>query len=141
LRQITFKKWKLTNMSTAKRSAKKLEPERSASPARKGSAKRSVVSLKSAAPKSSAPFPTVRLELYAPGAQRVFVAGSFNQWEPSATALYAAEPGHWARELALAPGQYEYLFLADGQWQPDPKARDYAPNPFGGLNCVLDIRA
>jgi 1,4-alpha-glucan branching enzyme len=104
----------------------------------KREAKKSEARTKTPAPAPN-PFSTIRLELYAPGAQRVFVAGSFNNWEPSATALYASAAGHWSRELALAPGQYEYLFLVDGQWRPDPNAKDYNPNPFGGLNCVLEI--
>ena len=81
----------------------------------------------------------VRLELYAPQAREVFVAGSFNDWQPATTALQLCEAGRWARELSLAPGKYEYLFLVDGQWLTDPKSKDYIQNPFGGLNSLLHI--
>jgi hypothetical protein len=47
--------------------------------------------------------------------------------------------GIWAQELMLAPGRYEYLFLADGQWLLDPLAKEYIPNPFGGMNSLLDV--
>jgi Glycogen recognition site of AMP-activated protein kinase len=67
------------------------------------------------------------------------VAGSFNDWQPMATALHLSGPGKWSGELTLPPGQYEYLFLVDGQWVPDPKAKEFAPNPFGGLNSLIKI--
>ena len=82
---------------------------------------------------------TVRLEIYAPTAHEVYVAGSFNDWRPSATAMLAADGGLWARDLALAPGKYEYLFLVDGKWIADPSAKEYAPNPFGGVNSLLQV--
>jgi 1,4-alpha-glucan branching enzyme len=93
--------------------------------------------LSKAAPAKS--HPTVRLEFYAPQAREVYVAGSFNEWRPSATVMKTSGGGLWAGELALAPGQYEYLFLVDGQWLPDPRAKAYAPNPFGGMNSLLEV--
>ena len=45
----------------------------------------------------------------------------------------------WAKELWLPAGRYEYLFVVDGRWITDPKARDYVPNPFGGCNSVLQV--
>jgi hypothetical protein len=85
--------------------------------------------------------PVVRLELYAPAAQKVFVVGSFNNWRPAETAMQLASDGTWIRELALTPGRHEYLFLVDGQWLPDPQAKQYAPNPFGGQNSLLEVPA
>jgi len=31
------------------------------------------------------------------------------------------------------------MFVVDGQWMPDPNAKEFAPNPFGGQNSVLVI--
>ena len=79
-------------------------------------------------------------ELFAPEASAVFVAGSFNQWNPSATAMTRLSEGKWVTELTLSPGRYEYLFVVNGNyWTPDPKVRDYASNPFGGFNSVLEV--
>jgi hypothetical protein len=39
----------------------------------------------------------------------------------------------------LAPGTYEYCLVVDGQWMPDPLARETVPNPFGGRNSVLKV--
>lgn len=47
--------------------------------------------------------------------------------------------GRWFKELRLPPGVYEYQFLVDGRWMPDPQARKTAPNPFGEVNSLLEI--
>jgi len=79
----------------------------------------------------------VRLGLYAPEAKAVFVAGTFNGWQPSATPLQRQADGRWAVEFQIEQGRHEYRFIVDGQWTDDPMSPDYVPNPFGGLNCVL----
>ncbi len=93
-----------------------------------------------AAPPPPAPaLPRVRLTCQAPGARAVFVAGTFNQWHPTATPLQPAGEHLWAVELELPPGVYEYRFIVDGCWQHDPAAAQQAPNPFGSLNSVLTV--
>jgi len=83
--------------------------------------------------------PRVVVELVKPDAKKVFVAGSFNDWKPEQTPLVAAGNGRWTRALKVAPGRYEYLFVVDGQWLPDPNARQSVENPFGGRNSVLMV--
>jgi hypothetical protein len=58
--------------------------------------------------------------LYAPEAQAVFVAGSFNGWQPSAMPLEKQASGRWEVELMLEPGRHEYRFVVDGRWTDDP---------------------
>ena len=79
------------------------------------------------------------LELYAPDAQLVFVAGSFNGWQPSAMPLQKQTGDRWVVELLLDPGRYEYRYVVDGQWTDDPLSSAYVSNPFEGLNCVLEV--
>ena len=79
------------------------------------------------------------LELVEPAAQQVYVAGSFNGWKPDSTPLMALGNGRWKGDLKLGPGRYEYLFVVDGQWRPDPNARETAQNPFGGHNSVVMV--
>ena len=79
----------------------------------------------------------VCLGFYAPAAETVFVAGTFNDWQPSAMPLQRQTDGRWAVELLIEPGRYEYRFVVDGQWTDDPLSSAYVSNPFGGLNCVL----
>jgi 1,4-alpha-glucan branching enzyme len=82
----------------------------------------------------------VRLDLEGIKAESVSIAGTFNDWKPTATPMVPAAPGHWTKEMALPPGKYEYLLVVDGQWQLDPKCPQQVPNPYGGMNCVLEIK-
>ena len=83
--------------------------------------------------------PPVHLEYTDPTAAAVCVAGTFNDWRPEATPMVALGAGRWMKELTLPPGVYEYRMVADGEWLPDPPARETNPNPFGGLNSVLKV--
>ena len=90
--------------------------------------------------KSQSPQPArVSLELVEPAAQQVYVAGSFNGWKPDTTPLMALGNGRWKGDLKLGPGRHEYLFVVDGQWRPDPNARETVQNPFGGQNSVVMV--
>ena len=81
----------------------------------------------------------ISLKFTAPAAKQVFVVGTFNNWQTAAMPLKAAPGGEWRGELKLPPGRYEYLFVVDGKWTPDPAARETAPNPFGGMNSVVSV--
>ena len=89
--------------------------------------------------KQSADLQSVRLTYYHPTAGEVYVAGVFNNWNPAATPMLRQPDGSWIADLILAPGVYEYRFFADGQWRDDPKAAAMTPNPFGGVNAVLQV--
>lgn len=81
----------------------------------------------------------VSLELIQPGAKHVCVAGSFNGWKPEQGPLVSKGDGRWIGDLSVAPGRYEYLFVVDGRWLPDPNAKETVQNPYGGVNSVLTI--
>src|SRR5712671_6920786 len=81
----------------------------------------------------------VLLELVQPGAKNVCVAGSFNEWKPEQTPLVPKGNGRWVGDLTVKPGRHEYLFVVDGQWLPDPNAKETVANPFGGQNSVLIV--
>ena len=89
-------------------------------------------------PTGAAP-PPAHFEFLHPTAARVCLAGTFNDWRPEATPMVPIGDGRWMKELTLPPGVYEYRIVADGQWMPDPLAREATPNPFGGMNSVLRI--
>ena len=76
-----------------------------------------------------------------PTAQRVTLCSEFNGWSPDATPLQRQADGHWETTVALAPGRYQYKFVVDGRWIPDPLARENVPNPHGTLNSVVEVRA
>ena len=97
--------------------------------------------VKAAPAKPATSQPNISLELVKPGAKQVAVAGSFNDWKPERTPLVQIGNGRWVGDLNVKPGRHEYLFVVDGQWLPDPNARENVQNPFGGKNSVLIVSA
>jgi 1,4-alpha-glucan branching enzyme len=81
----------------------------------------------------------VHFEFNHPTAVAVFIAGTFNDWHPTAKPMHSCGTGNWSKETNLAPGTYEYCIIVDGQWLTDPLARETVPNPFGGRNSVLRV--
>jgi 1,4-alpha-glucan branching enzyme len=76
-----------------------------------------------------------------PHATQVSLCGDFNEWSPAAAPMKRQADGHWQTTLALRPGRYQYKFVVDGQWLPDPNAHAFVPNDFGSLNSLIDVRA
>jgi len=81
----------------------------------------------------------IRFSLDHHPAHEVLVAGSFNNWEPTRLKLSDPEASNWEIELTLPTGSYEYLFVVDGRWVPDPTNPHSVPNPYGGNNSVVDV--
>ena len=90
-------------------------------------------------PSSGPPLQTVLFEFFDLLATSVTIAGTFNDWQPHATALLKLGAGRWARKLVLPPGIYEYRFVVDGKWMSDPTAAETALNPFGQVNSVVKV--
>lgn len=81
----------------------------------------------------------VRFGYFNPEAREVHVVGSFNGWDPRATALLRDSLGDWAVEIDLPPGEYRYRFFVDGYWRDDPSAAQTVLNPFGGFDAVMVV--
>lgn len=88
----------------------------------------------------------VRFFCHAPDAHNVFVAGTFNEWQPDAMPMTRADEGEWESSFPLSPGRYEYKFVVDGQWCCEPGCEhEYhgcpkcVPNEFGTMNRVLEV--
>ncbi|MGO8926029.1 MAG: hypothetical protein ACLQU3_03910 [Limisphaerales bacterium] len=75
------------------------------------------------------------------GAKQVSLSGDFNGWSPSATPMRRDSSGHWETTADLAPGRYQYKFVVDGEWVPDPHAHENVWNQHGTLNSVIEVRA
>ena len=94
------------------------------------------------APVSAAPTTlNVSFALHKPDAKGVSLCGDFNGWLPSATSMKRHDDGRWETTVALAPGRYQYKFIVDGEWIPDPAAQHNVPNQHGSLNSVVEVRA
>ena len=89
--------------------------------------------------KGSTPPQKVRIEFHDEKAQSVSIAGTFNDWQPTATSMIAMGDGRWVKELALPPGRYEYRLVVDGEWISDPSASEQVSNSYGGQNSVLIV--
>jgi len=81
---------------------------------------------------------TVEFRLSMPQARTVCVVGTFNNWDTKQTPMQKDGPG-WKATIPLAPGRYEYRFVADGQWLSDPNAKESVGNDFGSTNSVLVV--
>jgi 1,4-alpha-glucan branching enzyme len=86
----------------------------------------------------------------APAAQRVNLAGVFNDWggtltgpfDPTIDPMTKNEKGIWQITIPLDPGRYEYKFVLDGGvvWKHDPNNAERVDDGYGGYNSVIVIK-
>ena len=82
----------------------------------------------------------VRFKLSAEPKSQVFVAGTFNNWSPTANPLKDnLDRGYFKATLSLPRGTHEYKFVVNGVWRTDPKCREWILNGYGSLNSVLHV--
>lgn len=73
----------------------------------------------------------------------VHIAGAFQGWNPSATAMTLQGSGIYAVTLEIAPGTYAYKFINGNAWGTDeavPQACG-VDNGFGGFNRTVTVGA
>ena len=98
-----------------------------------------------AAPKKEAPAAPkaerVVLTVQADPGSTVYLAGSFNKWDPKGLRMVDKDGnGLYSVSVTLAPGIYEYKFVINGVWTLDPDPdRDWTQNGLGTLNSVLRV--
>ncbi|MFY8126818.1 MAG: hypothetical protein ACOVMM_00450 [Chitinophagaceae bacterium] len=82
------------------------------------------------------------VSFYLPGylkAKKVFLAGSFNNWQDQYIKLIKKDSG-WFVNMYLIDGNYTYKFIVDDQWIEDPNNPMKYPNEFyGQYNSVKQI--
>jgi 1,4-alpha-glucan branching enzyme len=76
----------------------------------------------------------------APLAHSVKLVADFTNWEKSPLKLKRDENGKWQASVPLAPGRYEYRFIVNEEWCDDPHCEQRVPNPFGGMNAVVEVQ-
>jgi len=81
----------------------------------------------------------VAFRIKAEGAREVVVTGDFTGWSREGQALRELRKGEWTSILELAPGEYQYRVLVDGEWRDDPMADRRVPNPYGSDNCIMIV--
>ena len=72
-------------------------------------------------------------------AREVVLTGDFTEWAADKIRLKHRPDGTWGTKLTLAPGEYQYRLLVDGQWRDHAEAERRLPNPYGTENCVLVV--
>jgi 1,4-alpha-glucan branching enzyme len=80
----------------------------------------------------------VKFQIKADPGSEVFVAGSFNGWDPARNRLKFKD-GVFSTALLLPQGRYEYKFVVDQMWCVDPECREWEPNGLGSLNSVISV--
>lgn len=70
-------------------------------------------------------------------ARKVYVAGSFNNWQSGQLRLNKTSTG-WALPMYLADGTHTYRFIVDDNWFADPANKNQLPNEFNEFNSVIN---
>ncbi|WP_424244869.1 hypothetical protein Dip510_002143 [Elusimicrobium posterum] len=77
--------------------------------------------------------------LTAPGAKRVEILADFNNWGQSPIVLKEYNKSYFDVTVALASGEYKYVFLIDGKETLDPTNNDRVD--FNGREvCIKTVR-
>ncbi len=80
----------------------------------------------------------VTFSFHSPDAKEVFIAGTFNDWDPHKDSFKKQSTG-WKAVKYLTPGTYEYRLVVDGIWTDDPACQWHRPNQYGSENCILKV--
>lgn len=73
-------------------------------------------------------------------AKLVQIAGEFNNWDPSKTPLVKDSKGKWTTTFPLQTGSYQYKYVVDGTWVPDPQNETVAETDLGGVNSIITVK-
>jgi hypothetical protein len=82
----------------------------------------------------------VTFRIAAPPNANVQIAGDFNGWQPESL-IYenARKKPAWLKKMVLKPGAYQYKFLVNGHWTPDPENTKHVDDSLGGINSLIQI--
>ena len=69
-------------------------------------------------------------------AKKVFLAGDFNNWNPSTLAM-KKEGDEWVFPVHLSIGKHLYKFIVDGEWIRDPNNRLWEQNEHATGNSIV----
>lgn len=94
----------------------------------------------SAVPQEDGTF-AVTFRFRAPSAEKVFLAGSFNDWSADVKPM-AREGDEFVATVELKPGEHQYKFVVNGKdWKEDPLNPETVDNGLGGKNSVIYLKS
>ena len=80
----------------------------------------------------------VTFQIRADEGSTVYVAGSFNDWDPRKNRLMG-KAGLYSATILLPKGRHEYKFIVNDAWCVDPECPTWTPNSVGSLNSVITV--
>ena len=84
---------------------------------------------------------SVTFTVHAEKGKQVYLAGEFNQWNPTAKKMaYVAKSGLYSASVKLAAGTYQYKFVIDGTWCADPENANAVANDQGTFNSIITVK-
>jgi len=74
-----------------------------------------------------------------PDQGRIYVAGDFNDWNPTSHLLVKRSNDTRSVSVLLTPNQrYAFRYCTeDGRWFNDAAPDAYEPGPYGSDNCIV----
>lgn len=103
-------------------------------------AEKKVPAKKPVAKKAAGAKKRVAFAVAAEPGSKVYVSGSFNDWNPEDKPLVDKKgDGNYTATVSLEPGTYEYKFVINGVWSVDPNCKEWIQNSLGTLNSVLRV--
>ncbi|GEM_PF-533151 len=72
-----------------------------------------------------------------PETKKVYLVGDFNEWDTQSESM-TKRKGQFSKTMRLAPGQYQYKFVVDGEWKVDPAA-PLVRSGLGSTNNVITV--
>lgn len=82
----------------------------------------------------------VDFRFFRPQANRVCIAGDFNNWREDELVMSRDRDGHWHARVRLPAGEWKFRYFADGEWFTDYAASGVEIGPFG-LDSLIRIPA
>lgn len=80
----------------------------------------------------------VKFQIKADKGSTVYVAGSFNGWNPKKNKL-KEKSGVYSVTTLLPKGRHEYKFVINDIWCVDPVCQEWTHNAHGSLNSVIVV--
>jgi len=81
----------------------------------------------------------VEFDLHSTPGQAVFVAGSFNNWDPYMHRMEETSPGNYTLTIRVRPGTYYYYYVTDGRRVDDPLNNSSAFAGDGSRVSVFNV--
>ena len=82
----------------------------------------------------------VQFEISSEPGSQVYLAGTFNDWNPNAHPLNGKpDSEHFTTTVFIPVGTHEYKFVVNGVWRVDPNCAAWVPNDQGSLNSVVHV--